>query len=147
MSGSNIVGLCNSVNRAVLSALAASDTLILVDGEGKEALTYAGGTLLVNNVSYILIAEELESSENGVGSSLSKTAERVSLDVVAKLFESVNIFESALAISDFVKNLKQSSGTYTAGSALAAGLVYGELEEELSHINHTGVFVHNDKTT
>ena len=31
--------------------------------------------------------------------------------------------------------------------ALTAGLVNSKLKEELSHINHTVVFVHNDKTT
>ena len=69
MAGSNVVGLNDSVNRAVLSALATADTLILVDNEGKKALTYACRTLLVYNVSDILIAEELKCCKNGVGPS------------------------------------------------------------------------------
>ena len=102
MAGSNVVGLIDSVNRAVLSALAAADTLILVDVEGEKVLTYACGTLLVHNVSDILLAEEVEGCKNGVGSSLSETAERVRLDVVAKLLESVNILESSVTVSDLV---------------------------------------------
>ena len=146
MTGCYVVGLGDTINRAVLSALATADTLIFVDNDGKKALTYACRTLLVYNVSDILVAEELESCKNGVGSSLSKTAKGVSLDVVAKLLESVYILESALAVGDLVKELKKTLGTNTAGSALTAGLVNGELKEELSHINHTGVLVHNDKT-
>ena len=146
MSGSNIVGLCNSVNRAVLSALAASDTLILVDGEGKEALTYACRTLLVYNVSDILVSEEVKSGKNRVRSCLTKTAKRVLLNVVAKLFKSVDILKGALAGSDLVKDLEKSSCTNTAGSTLTAGFFNGELKEEFSHVNHAGVFVHNDKT-
>ena len=146
MSGSNVVGLLDSVNGAVSCALATSDTLILVDVEGKEVLTYACRTLLVYNVSDILVAEEVEGSKNGVGSSLSKTAERVSLDVVAEIFESVNVLESAVTVSDLVEKLKKTLGTYTAGSTLTAGLINGELKEELSHVNHTGVLIHYDKT-
>ena len=85
MSGSNVVGLDDSVNGAVLSALATSDTLVLINVEGKEVLTYACRTLLVYNVSDILFTEELEGCKNGVGSSLTETAKRVSLDVVAEV--------------------------------------------------------------
>ena len=59
VSGSNVIGLDDSINRAVLSALATADTLVLVNGEGKKVLTYAGRALLVHNVSDILLAEEL----------------------------------------------------------------------------------------
>ena len=64
----------------------------------------------------------------------------------AKVFELVDILNSTLTCSDLIKNLKQTLGTYTAGSALTAGFFNGELKEEFSHVNHAGVFVHNDKT-
>ena len=146
MAWSDVIGLSDSINRAVLSALAAADTLVLINTEGKEILTYACGALLVHNVRNVLVSEELKGCKNGVGSSLTETAERVSLDVVAKLFKLVDILKSALAGSNLVEYLKKSSGTYAAGSALTAGLVNGELKEELSHINHTVVLVHNDKS-
>ena len=95
MTGCNVICLMDGVNGAVLSALAAADTLVLINNEGEKALTYACRTLLVNDVSYILVAEEVKSSENGVGRSLTETAKRVSLDVVAKLLKSVNILKRA----------------------------------------------------
>ena len=146
MSGSNVIGLNDSVNRAVLSALATADTLVRIDGEGKKILTYTCGTLLVNNVCDVLLAEELEGSKHGVGSSLTETAERVLLDVVAEVLELIDILESALTVGDLLKDLEKTSCTYTAGSALTAGLINSELKEELSHINHTGVLIHYDKT-
>ena len=127
MSGSNVVGLVDSVNRTVLSALAAADTLVLIDIEGEKVLTYACGTLLIYNVSDILVAEEVEGSKNGVGSSLSETAERVSLDVVAKLLESVDILESSVTVGDLVEKLKKTLCTNTVGGTLTAGLVNREL--------------------
>ena len=75
MAGSNVVGFVDSINRAVLSALTASDTLILIDSEGEKALTYACGTLLIYNVCNVLVAEELECCKYGVGSCLTETAE------------------------------------------------------------------------
>ena len=146
VTGCNIVGLSDSVNRAVLSALAAADTNVLVDREGKKALTCARRALLVYNVSDILVTEELKRCKNGVGSGLSKTAKRVGLDILAKLLKSVKVLKGALAVGDFVKYFKKSSRTYTAGSALTAGLVNRELKEELGHIDHTVVLIHNDKT-
>ena len=106
MTGCYIVGLGNAIHRTVLCALAATDTLVLINHEGEKALTYACGTLLVHNVSDILVAEEVEGSKNGVGCGLTKTTERVSLDVITKLLKSVYIFKSALAVGNFVKNLK-----------------------------------------
>ena len=146
MTGSNVVGLGDIINRAVLSALAAADTLVLIDNDGKKALTYACRTLLVYNVSDVLLAEELECCKNRVGSSLTETAEGVSLDIVAELLELVYILESSVTAGDLVKKLKETLGSNAAGSALAAGFVNGELKEELSHINHAGILVHNDKS-
>ncbi len=74
MTGSDVISLGDSISRAVLSALAATDTFFLVDNEGNELLTYACGTLLVNDVSNILISEVLESRKNRVRSCLTETA-------------------------------------------------------------------------
>ena len=120
MSGSHVIGFVNSINRAVLSALTASDTLILVNCKVKKTLTYAGRALLINNVSDIFVTEEIKGSKNGVGSSLTETAEGVLLNVVTKLFELVYILESAVALSNLVEHFKKSSGTDTAGSTLTA---------------------------
>ena len=46
----------------------------------------------------------------------------------------------------FVRISRRRLGTDTAGRALTAGLVDGELEEELREIDHAGVLVHDDKS-
>jgi len=109
VSGSYVIGFVNSINRAVLSALAAADTLILVNCEVKESLTYACGALLIYNVSDILVTEELKSSKNRVGSSLTETAKGVLLNVVTKVLELVYILESALTLGDLVEQFEKSS--------------------------------------
>ena len=75
MTGSDVVGLDDGINGAVLCTLAAANTLVLIDDEGNQLLADAGRTLLIDNVSDIFVTEELEGCENGVGSSLTKTAE------------------------------------------------------------------------
>ena len=115
MAGCNIVGLDNGVNRAVLCTLTAADTLVLIDNERNELLTNACGTLLFGNVSDIFVTEELEGRENRVGSSLTETAEGVCLDVVAELFESVEIFQSAFTHGDLVEDFEKSLGTDAEG--------------------------------
>ena len=146
MTGSYVIGLSDCVSRALLSALAATDTLVSIDMIIDKTLTYASGANLINNVSDVFLAEELKGCKNRVGSSLTKSAKGVSLNVVAKLLKSVDILKSSVTVGYLVKKLKKTLCTYAAGCALTAGLVNGELKEELSHINHTGVLVHNDKT-
>ena len=146
MTRSDVIGLVDRVNGAVLRALAAADALVSVDREAEQVLADARRALLVNNVRNILVAEETEGRKNGVRSSLSETAERVGLDVSAKLIQLVDVLHRALTAGDPVKDLKKSLHTDTAGSALSAGLVNRELKEELRNIDHTGVLVHDDKT-
>ncbi len=146
MTRCDIVGSGDGSSGAVLSAETAADALVLIDNEGKEILTDACRALLINNVSYILITEETESGKNRVGSSLTETAEGVGLNEGAELFELLDIIDLALTLGDSVEDLVHSSGTDTAGSTLTAGLIDGEVEEELSDINHTVVLVHDDKT-
>ena len=108
MTRSNVVGSLNCINGTVLCALSASDTLILINVEGKKALTYSRRALLVHNVGNIFIAEELKSCENGVGCSLSETAKRICLNIVAKLLKSVNILESTLALDNLIEKLEKT---------------------------------------
>ena len=67
MTGGNVIGSGDSIGGTVLGAEAATDTLILIDDEVQQALADAGWTLLIDNVSDVLIAEETEGGENGVG--------------------------------------------------------------------------------
>ena len=146
MTGSNVVGLNDGINGAVLSTLAAADTLVGIDLELNKLLADACRTLLVHDVSDILVSEVAKRGDNGVGSRLAKSAKRRALDVVAKLLHTVKVLKLTITGDDLVEDLKKTLGTYTAGRTLTAGLVYRELKEELGDINHTVVLVHDDQT-
>ena len=60
-------GLADSRDGAVSGAKAAADAQILVYLEAQQRLADACGTLLVNYMRYVLLAEELEGCENGLG--------------------------------------------------------------------------------
>ena len=130
-----------------LRAETADDTLLFIDSVGKQVFANARRALLFVNVSLIFISEEFKGRENGIGSSLTETAGRIRLDVVAELLESVKILGLALAACDLVKQFKKASCSYAAGSTLAAGFVNSEIKEEFCYIDHTGIFIHNDETT
>ena len=125
----DIVGLADSRDGAVSGAETAADAQILVNLEAQQRLTYACGTLLVDYMRYILIAEELEGRKDGVGSRLTESAEGVFFDVMGELFELVQILERRLAGDDLFEYLLHSSRADTAGGALSAGLVNGEVKE------------------
>ena len=146
VTGSSVICLGDSANRTLSCASTAANALLSIDGVVEECLTYACGTLLVNYMSDIFIAEETKGRDDGVGSSLTETAERILLDVNSKLFELINVRKLAVAAGDLFENFIHSAGTDTAGSTLTAGLINSEVEEELSNVNHAVVFVHNDKT-
>ena len=57
MTGSNIICSRNGVNRAVLCALTATDTLIGIDYNLSELGAAACGTTFLVNVCFILVAE------------------------------------------------------------------------------------------
>ena len=97
MTRSDIIASRNCICRTVLCTKTASDTLVLINVKVKKLLTYTCRTRLVNNMCYVLVAEETERRKNGVRRSLSKTAERVCLDVITKIFKAVNILESAVS--------------------------------------------------
>ena len=105
----DIVGLADSRDGAVSGAETAADAQILVDLEAQQRLTYACGTLLVDYMRYILIAEELEGRKDGVGSRLTESAKGVFFDVMGELFELVQILESRLAGDDLFEYLLHSS--------------------------------------
>jgi hypothetical protein len=71
----NVICLADSVCGTLLSTHTAADTFFLVDREGKEILTYACRTLLVNNVCFVFVSEIFKCGENRVRSCLTQTAE------------------------------------------------------------------------
>ena len=57
MTGSDVIGSCNSICRTLLCAHSATDTLIKVNLELKQGVSYACGTLLINDMSNVLISK------------------------------------------------------------------------------------------
>ncbi len=146
MTGRDVVGLDDGVCGAVLCALSAADALFLVDNERKEMLTYAGRTLLVLNVCDIFVAEISEGRKHRVGRGLTESAERRALDECRQLLETIDVLHLAFTVGDLVENFEKSSRADTAGSALSAGFIDREFEEELRDIDHAGVLVHYDES-
>jgi hypothetical protein len=136
----------DSIYGALTCTSGTTAALISVDLILHKVLTYVSRTLLVNDMSNILIAEVSESGKNGVRSRLTKTAQRTCLDVVAKLFHLIKVFHLTVSACDLIEKLKKTNSTDTARYALTAGLIHGKFKEELSDVNHTVVFVHNDKS-
>ena len=111
-----------------------------------EVLASVSRTSLVYDVSDVFVTEEVESGEDGVGSSLTECAERSGFDVFAELLELGDIFERAVTVGDLFEGFEKAHGTDTAGYALTAGFVNGEFKEEFRNVNHAVVFVHNNQT-
>ena len=99
----DIVGLADSRDGTVSGAETAADAQILVNLEAQQRLTYACGTLLVDYMRYILIAEELEGRKDGVGSRLTESAKGLFFDEMGELFELVQILARRLAGDEVIE--------------------------------------------
>ena len=115
-----------------------------IDGVDPEGTALVGGTALVHDVGHVLVVEVVDGREHGVGGCLAETAESGILDDLAEVLEVVQILHRTLALGNLVENLLETLVADTAGSALSAGLVHGELEVELGHGHHAVVLVHDE---
>ncbi len=143
----HVVRLIDCIDWAVPRAQTAANALVGVNRERQEVLADASGALLVPDVGDVFLAEELERCQHRVWSSLSQAAQRVRLDVVAEFLDAIKVLHGALALRDLVEQLKKPLGANTTRRALATGLIDGEFQEELGHVNHAGVLVHDDEAT
>ena len=98
-------------------------------------------------MSVVLVAEVTDGGQNGVGRSLAQTAQSAVLDAQAQLLQQLHIAFLAFAVHNTGQDLLQALSAQTAVDALTAGLVCGEVQEELGHTHHTGGLVHNHHTT
>ena len=137
---------CDSAYRAVPCAERAALTLIGDDLILEQILADTCGTSAFLDMSLILFSELLDGGKYRVGSRLTESAERRGLHVVGKAVDEVEVVHSSLSLGYLVKELVELSRTYTAGVALTAGLVNGELKVELGNIDHAVTLVHNDKS-
>jgi len=87
--------------------------------------------------------EVTERRKHRVGSRLPKAAQGCGDDVSAQVFERLDV---AFLAFPWVMSVSMSRRILvpTCRSALSAGLVSGELEEELRRADHTGAVVHDD---
>ena len=68
----------------------------------------------------------------------------VSLMVLPRSIERLDVAFLALAVADAGDDLEHALGAHPAGRALAAGLVLDEVQEEAGHVDHAAVVVHDD---
>jgi len=80
-------------------------------------------------------------------SSITKSTNGVTLDLVGKLLKHVNF--SKISVSEFhaLEHIDHPSGSFTARSALAARLVLVEFGEAKNSINNIGLVVHNNDSS
>ncbi len=77
---------------------------------------------------------------------MSESAQGVIFNIVAELFDFIQILHGTLSLGDFIEHLVQALGTNPAGCTFAAALVHGKFQEELCNIHHAVVFVHDNQS-
>ena len=115
----------------------------MLSGTGAQGLADMGGAFFLCNMLLVLLVEPLEGADDGKGSALAQTAQRVLADELGDLLQLVQVLHGTLAGHDALQNLQHSFGADAAGGALAAALPLGKAHEEAGHLHHTGVLVHD----
>src|ERR1700704_3166397 len=97
------------------------------------------------DVSFVLVPEMLERSQNGRDRGVAEGAERFAGDVGRDAREQVEIAHLSFAALDALQDLVQPVGALAAGRALAARLVAKKMQQVLSEPDHAGrVVEHHD---
>ncbi len=109
-----------------------------------QVLADKGVAPLVDDVSLVLVAEVAQGAEDRIGGGLTQAAHGGVLDDDGQLFEQLQVIEGAAAFGDVLQNLVHPLGALAAGVALAARLILEKGHEVLGHVDHAGVFVHDD---
>ena len=100
--------------------------------------------LLFLDVRLVFIAEISDCAENGVGKRGPKTAHGGIFYRCPQFFQELHVAFAPPSFSDSCQDLQQRIAAVAARAALPAGLVIGELNEELGDIDHAGVFIHHN---
>src|SRR3989304_6711993 len=66
--------------------------------------------------------------------------------MVCQMLQHIEVIDFGLTSANSMKHIQHFLSTYPAGSTFAAGLRLHKFKKILSHINHTGIFIHHDKT-
>lgn len=103
------------------------------------------GSVAVDSVLHFS-SECLDESLNWPGSSITKSADGVTLNLVGELFEHVNFGEIGISLLDSLKDVNHPAGTLSAWSALSATFVLVELGESEDGIDHISLLIHNNNS-
>ena len=108
------------IARAVHLALAAADADVRIDPVAGETGALSRRADFIHDVSYIFVAEILQSAQNGVSRSLAEAAQRAGMNGLCNFLKSVEILELALTLGYTLKYAQHLGYALTAGRALAA---------------------------
>jgi len=91
-------------------------------------------------------SECLDESLNRPGSSITKSADSVTLNLVGEFFEHVDFSEIGITLLDSLEDVNHPACTLSAWSALSATFVLVELGESEDGIDHISLLIHNDNS-
>ena len=134
----------DAVNRAYTGTKGTANALVGDDDDLKQVRTDTGRTFLITDVGKVLIGKGIHGGQNRVRHGLTEATKCSVLDVNG---EGLHFFKISLgtgAMGDLFKGLPETLGADTARGTFTAGLIHGEVEEELGDVDHAGIFVHDD---
>ena len=94
---------------------------------------------------FVFVAEEMQGGEHRIRSCLSQAAERVGLNVIAQLFQLIDILHCGLSLSNLCEDFQHTFRADTAGRTLSAGLLHRKFQEEFGDVYHTVVFIEDNQ--
>src|SRR5512135_636360 len=112
-----------------------------------ELLAYAGPAVMLFYVFLIFVPEITECAENRTGSSLPKSAQRGRPGRPGQFFQAFYITHLSFSGGDIREYPEHLPDAFAARNTFAAGLIRKEAEKIPGHINHAGIFIHDDHAT
>src|SRR5579859_6155959 len=86
----------------------------------------------------------LHDADGGQRSGVTERAEGAAEHVLRKLSDQVNVFAAAKARVEAFQHFAEPRCSLAAGNAPAAGLVRVKVHDPARHVDHAGVFIHNN---
>ena len=87
----------------------------------------------------------MQGGEHRVRRRLAQSAERIFFQIIAELFQTVDVLQGAVAAGDLIEDFQQAARTNAARGTLSTGFIHGEFQEELRDVHHTGGVVHDNQ--
>ena len=112
----------------------------------QKRLAVSGGAAFLPDMRLIFIAEIFNVERTGLGAVFPRPQRAPSLIASPSSSSFIDIAFFALAGNDSLLESPACAWFPRGRSALSAGFVYPEVQEEPGHVNHAVVLVHNDET-